>query len=238
MRRSVITSADGSVTFKLSGTDESFHSIAGAYEESQHIYIKNGLLKFLDAQTEKPGKINIFETGFGTGLNCLLTICNSVLLPRCSFYYCSVDKYPLGANEIKALNHAEIISSAIDYKERLEPGLITDLSQKMHAAQWNQKIEITPEFELEKVSANLCDYNSEKKFNLFFHDAFSPEINPELWTGDIFTKFARMAAPGALLVTYSSKGTVKQNLRDSGFTVKRFDGINGKRHNLIAQIQF
>ncbi len=238
MSRNVITSADGSITFRLDEKGESFHSIAGAYEESNHIYIRNGLLSYLERQSAIPKKLNIFETGFGTGLNCLLTICNSLSFPDCRFYYCSVDKYPLSSSEIEQINHSSIISSALDYKNIFPFETIADLSDKMHKAQWNKRCEISDNFTLEKIEIDLIEFSTETKFDLFFHDAFSPETDPQLWSQEIFDKFAEMAAPGAILVTYSSKGTVKENLRNSGFTVKRFSGINGKRHNLIAQVQF
>lgn len=236
MRRDVITSADGSVTLKLPNNGESFHSIAGAYEESQHIYIQNGLLRFFALQKEIPSTINIFETGFGTGLNCLLTMCNSDQFKECEFYYCSVDKYPLSKEEINALNHSAIISSSDDYKNIIDSRVIDDFSKKMHSAQWNERVDISANFVLEKVEADLVNFTSQTKFNIFFHDAFSMDTDPNLWSEQVFNKFADMAAPGAILVTYSSKGLVKNNLRNSGFSVKRFAGINGKRHNLSAQL--
>ncbi len=238
MRRFVITSADGSVTFRLADSEESFHSISGAYEESQHIYIEHGLKSLPELRLRDNKPLNIFETGFGTGLNCLLTLCNSVIHHGTPIYYCSVDKYPLDESEYKLLNHANVIASSAEYCGKLSPDTILNLSEQMQKAEWNKRVQIGPGFVLEKVSADLTEFNSDIKFDLFFHDAFSPEVNPELWSREIFQKFAAMASPGAILVTYSSKGLVKENLRASGFTVRRFDGINGKRHNLFAQIQF
>ena len=65
-----------------------------------------------------------------------------------------------------------------------------------------------------------------------FYDTFSPATQPELWDEEIFRNIAAGCPAGSVLVTYCSKGTVKQALRNSGFTLERLAGPPGKRHIL------
>jgi tRNA U34 5-methylaminomethyl-2-thiouridine-forming methyltransferase MnmC len=54
---------DGSHTIYVPELNEHYHSIHGAVQESSLVYIGNGL-GFSEADP-----VNIFEVGFGTGLN-------------------------------------------------------------------------------------------------------------------------------------------------------------------------
>ena len=96
MNKKVITS-DGSYTFYIEELDEHFRSKNGAVRESNHVFIKNGF-EFWVKLNKKKNKCSIFEMGFGTGLNCLLTLRSNIkssLLVK----YNSVDAYPLKISE-------------------------------------------------------------------------------------------------------------------------------------------
>ena len=75
MKRTVITTSDGSKTIQIEDWDEQYHSIHGAIQESQHVYIKTGLHHFLNLHN--PKELRILEIGFGTGLNAFLTALES-----------------------------------------------------------------------------------------------------------------------------------------------------------------
>ena len=72
MKRSIITTADGSKTIQIEEWSEQYHSVHGALQEAKHVYIKMGLHQFLkDNPNHK--QLSVLELGFGTGLNaCLL----------------------------------------------------------------------------------------------------------------------------------------------------------------------
>ena len=68
MKREIIQTADGSNTIYIPEMDENYHSTHGALQEALHVFIKNGLeLK------KNHSQLDIFEMGFGTGLNALLS---------------------------------------------------------------------------------------------------------------------------------------------------------------------
>ena len=68
MQRELIITEDGSHTFYIPQLDEQYHSVHGAIQESEHIFILSGL-----AECQKK-TITVFEVGFGTGLNALLSM--------------------------------------------------------------------------------------------------------------------------------------------------------------------
>lgn len=72
--------------------------------------------------------------------------------------------------------------------------------------------------------------------SVVYYDTFSPATQPNLWDEAIFRTIAAGCTPGSLLVTYCSKGTVKQALRSAGFSLERLPGPPGKRHILRGTI--
>ena len=71
MGKELIITNDGSHSIFDSRINESYHSKHGAIVEAEHVFIRNGF-----SVLEKD-KIKILEVGFGTGLNALLTYCNT-----------------------------------------------------------------------------------------------------------------------------------------------------------------
>ena len=66
------------------------------------------------------------------------------------------------------------------------------------------------------------------KFDLVYFDAFAPDKQPELWTEDLFRRIFLSMRPHSILTTYSSKGTVRRNLKAAGFRVEKIPGPPGK----------
>ena len=207
---------DGSHTIYLPEMDEHYHSIHGAIQESVHIYIGQGLLK-----VEK-SSISILEIGFGTGLNAYLTYCYSKER-KLSIDYFSLEKYPLLESEYMQLNYPK---SAFP-----EFGPIFE---QMHRADWDQTIEISSDFRLQKLQADLLTYQfqSEPKFDLVYFDAFAPVKQPEMWTDEILQKVAASVKKGGILVTYCAKGTVRRAFSSAGFLMERIPGPFGKKEIL------
>jgi tRNA U34 5-methylaminomethyl-2-thiouridine-forming methyltransferase MnmC len=69
MKREIIITKDGSATVSIPERKVTYRSIHGAVLESNHVFIKNGLHYALKKFREE--EINLFEMGFGTGLECL-----------------------------------------------------------------------------------------------------------------------------------------------------------------------
>ena len=242
MNRELIRSEDGSLTLKLVDFDESYHSIHGALSESEHIFIKCGLEYYLNKLSALNGpmkllpvELNVLEAGFGTGLNSILYAIFAYKNVNIKIHYAGIEKYPVTNEEFLSLDHVNTIlgeSNAYSQKEITD---IQKLSEGIQYSKWGEVNEILTNFFLIKINSDLLAFEPKnEKYNIICFDAFSPNTQPELWTKEIFHKLYNSLKIGGILVTYSSKGIVKQALRESGFEVCRLPGPKGKRHIIRA----
>ncbi|MDX2250069.1 MAG: tRNA (5-methylaminomethyl-2-thiouridine)(34)-methyltransferase MnmD [Bacteroidia bacterium] len=209
-----IITKDGSSTLYSPGFDEHYHSVHGAIQESMHVFIRSGLDLLKDRE-----EIKLLEMGFGTGLNVLLTyFCAGNL----RIDYTTLEAYPLSEEQICSLNYPEATGFA-GAKE---------VFQKVHEAPWDCKAVIRETFNLEKVHTRIEDYQTEKKFDLVYYDAFAPTSQPELWEDAMLAKIYEWVRPGGIFVTYSAKSSVRRGLIAAGFVVEKIPGPPGKREML------
>lgn len=212
------TTADGSHTLFVPELNEHYHSTFGAIQESRHVFVKSGF-QFLKP---KLNEINLLEVGFGTGLNALLTLLQK---GKTKVNYTAIEAHPPDSGLIAQLN----------YSHQTGNPAAADVFKLMHDCSWEEFHEISEGFRLKKIFAKIEDIEfNPDSFDLVCFDAFAPDVQPELWTAAIFTKLHRAITSGGVLVTYSSKGLVKRNLTEAGFTIERLPGPPGKRHMLRA----
>jgi len=212
----IITTGDGSHTLFVPELNEHYHSVNGAIQESSHIFINNGL----DFCPSNPAQI--FEAGFGTGLNTLLSVIYSFTNER-EIFYTAIEKYPLTEAIINTLNYKELIKKRYRY-----------LFEKIHTCKWNTPEKITDSFTLLKIQGDLLTDCIKGFYDLIYFDAFGPDKQPEMWTEGIFRKISEITKPGGILVTYSVKGSVKRILKSVGFDISLLPGPSGKRLILRA----
>lgn len=217
----LITTEDGSHTFMSGKFQTTFHSVHGAVEESRHVFIKNGLLDFLNTHSKK--EIHILEIGFGTGLNTYLTFLESQQ-HSVAIHYHAVELYPISIENVRRLNYAQ-----------RNDGLYHDVFLQMHLQEWNVSSAISPEFNLTKHLIKAEDYFTDITFDLIYFDAFSPKEQPELWTEDVFRKMYGLLNNNGILVTYCAQGQMKRNLKAAGFRVKALKGFGSKREMTRAE---
>ncbi len=215
MERLIITE-DGSHSLYSEIFNQQYHSLQGAVTESLHIYIELGLRPVL---TKAAHTVTVFEMGFGTGLNALLAWQLADTLKK-KVHYTSVEAFPVLSGEASLLNYESLTN---------QEGLL-----QLHQLAWGTDHEISPYFTFRKENTLLQNFSTQTVFDVIFYDAFDPRAQPELWTDEIFTKIAGYSNPGAVLVTYSSKGIVKRALAASGFQVERHPGPGRKTHVLKA----
>lgn len=216
MKRSLSLTEDGSHTLYLSELEEPYHSMHGAIQESSHVFINQGFLQL----TKK--KLRILEIGMGTGLNLILSLLESTN-KDIGVHYHAVEKYPLIPSEYSRLNYETILKD-------LPEGIL----KKIHKAPWELIVDLSPAFSLFKEQSDFRSMNPKGTFDLVYFDAFSPDKQPKLWSTEVFSRIAGLTKPGAILVTYSSKGIVRRALSDCGFHVTKVAGPPGKREMIRA----
>ena len=214
----IVKTADGSHTLYLKKIDESYHSTFGAVTESKHVFINAGF-HYLDKDN-----IGVFEVGFGTGLNAMLTLIESQKSNKKITYY-AVELCPLEMEIIRQLNYSKILS--LDDK-------FNSLFFDMHSCKWDVTIELTDYFKLYKIKGNLESIEIPEGIQLVYFDAFSPDKQPEMWTSAIFQRIYNKLLPSAVLTTYCAKGEIKRILKSIGFKIENLQGPPGKREMIRA----
>ncbi len=216
IKRAIRITEDGSTTIELIGKNENFHSTHGAIQESEHIFIQNGLLQ----KAKEQSAISIFEMGFGTGLNALLTKLVSEE-KNLEIEYFTIEAFPIEMTLFEKLN----------FSERLElKGEKAEYLKALHKTDWERKTELFSNFQFEKRNVKLEAIElPENMFDLVYFDAFNPDLQPELWTEEVFQKIYLAMKSKGILMTYSAKGKVKRALKAAGFILNALPGPIGKR---------
>lgn len=205
---------DASPTLFSSQYNQIYHSTHGALSESMHIFMLNGIEKLKHLP-----EINVFEMGFGTGLNAVLALKFSKI-HQIPMYYETVEKHPLDSTTI------------FEYQKHLP--LYTEEFKSIHGAKWNETTCLTDIFKFKKLECSLENHVLDPLFHVIFFDAFSPNSQPELWTEEIFRNMYQGLIPNGFLVTYCAKGIVKRTLKQAGFEVHTLPGPPGKREMVMG----
>jgi len=212
----LVLTEDGSHTIFVPELNEHYHSTHGAVQESNIVFLESGY----DYHRADP--LHIFEVGFGTGLNALLTALRSAQTGR-KVFYTSIEKYPVDKEITEKINYPEFAG---------ENG--EDMFIKIQESKWGEMVKISDSFSLLKIMGDMITDNIPGKYDLIYFDAFGPDKQPEMWKEDIFRKISSVINAGGVLVTYSAKGEVKRLLRSCGFTVSLLPGPPGKREMIRA----
>jgi tRNA U34 5-methylaminomethyl-2-thiouridine-forming methyltransferase MnmC len=212
----IMQTADGSKTLYLPAMNEQYHSVNGAFTESEYVFIEKGYL-FHPAKNPV-----VFEVGFGTGLNCLLTAISAEKTQRPTTFF-SIEKYPLENQWTESLNYGSLIS-----------GEAKEIFAALHSCEWGKTVQVSTCFSLHKIKADLtgADISEMGKIDVVYFDAFGPDKQPEMWVPAIFKKIYNQCSEGAVFVTYSAKGEVRRGLSATGFSMERLPGPPGKKEML------
>jgi tRNA U34 5-methylaminomethyl-2-thiouridine-forming methyltransferase MnmC len=218
MERRIISTKDGSQTIEVPELKVTYHSRHGALEESRHVFIDAGLGEGL--RVFGGGPIAVFEMGFGTGLNALLTAIEAKGGSTTITYH-SIEAAPLTMEEAMALDYGQALH------ER-------ELFRQLHAAPWDMETRISDYFIIRKDALRLEELQTTERFHVIYYDAFAPAAQPELWTEERFRQLYELLLPGGLLVTYCSKSVVRHAMTAAGFYVTKPAGPWGKREMVRA----
>lgn len=223
------TTEDGSHTLFWEEKNEHYHSVHGSLQEARKVYLETALFPAIRIFQEKENVlpcIRIFEMGFGTGLNALLTLLEAKHL-EIPMEYVSVEACPLEKRIWTELNYPQVLG--------LEDNA---LFQSLHLQSFDSRpYPIDSFFKLTKIQARMQDLEMPSGyFHVVYYDAFAPSVQPELWEADIFRKIFRAAARPCFFSSYCAQGKFRRNLRQAGFEVESLPGPVGKREITRARI--
>lgn len=212
----LILTSDGSHSLINTALDETYHSRHGAIQESIHVFIKSGL----DFWTAKnPGKsVSIFEVGFGTGLNALLSALEADIRDV-PVKYSSLEAFPVDAELAKTLNYPQLMFNS----------QATKMFAQLHDSVWEAWVKLNDNFQIRKIEDTLESVTIDERYDLIFFDAFAPSKQPAMWEFPVLEKVCANLNPGGSFVTYCAKGQVKRDLKALNLEVETLPGPPGKR---------
>lgn len=208
-----------------------YFSRDGGPDESRHVFLgHNRLAPRLAALTAGQG-LTVVETGFGTGLNFLVTL---DLWQRSGgagwLHFCSVEKHPLHAADL-ARAHAcwpELAAQAHLLQQHY-PALVAGFHRIC-----------LPELRttLTLFLGDLADFlpRLSARADAWFLDGFAPARNPGMWTAPLYEAMATLSAPGATFATFTAAGDVRRGLAAAGFAVAKAAGFGAKREMLHGHL--
>jgi len=217
---------DGSV--RSEDYNDIYFSRDGGPGESNHVFVD---CQLTSERIKKNPVFCIGELGFGMGLNFLNTWQRFKFLNGSRLIYYSYEKHPLTISQIRRSLGAYPELSGLGEELILQyPALI----KGFHTLNFdNGKITLVLGFgdalELLRQTNRLSI-----AFHSWYLDGFSPVKNPEMWNSDLFKEISRLSELGTSVSSYSVAGSVRKNLDDQGFEVKKITGFAGKKEMLLG----
>lgn len=218
---------DGSETLYSEQFREHYHNPNGAITESRYVFIeKTGAEKHLIHYPET----HIFELGFGTGLNFAL-MADLALQHEDSGHlvYHSVEAFPIDDNTSGSLDYGRFLQNREisrwlqDIFRNLTPG-------------WNSLI-LSDNIQLDIFYGLFDECHLTDSFaDIIFFDAFSPQANPDLWSGKVFQVLKKGSNPDVILSTYCAASSARAAMAWAGWSVARVPGVLGKREMSLAAL--
>lgn len=216
---------DGSHTLYSGRFSQHYHNPNGAVAESRHVFFEHsGLIEALQGDTP----ITILEIGLGTGLNLLLLMDYMLRFDsKMQITYHSIEAWPISPKTAASLNYEKHIEHA-QLTDKL-PHIFESVEKGVNTGQ------LLPNLEAHIFYGLFDDYNpGDLQADFIFHDAFSPGVNPELWTGQVFRQLRKWSHPNAVLTTYCAASKAKGAMAWAGWKVAKAAGALGKREMTVA----
>ena len=216
----IILTADGSNTLYNEIIGEHYHSKHGAVQESLHVFIDAGLKKAIQNNPGQP--VALLEIGFGTGLNYLFSLAHC-LENNITLNYTGIEAFPISQEELLLTNYGQYVPAAIwetltlNYQKAIDHPVVLFENQEMEIAY-----------------TTLTAFQSSKRYDVIYFDAFSVQHQPEMWTEEILEHTCSFLKAGGIFVTYAITGNLKRALKKAGMTIEKMPGAPGKREMLRA----
>ena len=217
-----------------------YYSALNGLEETNYVFIQGNALEQRWQQFKQPAFV-IGETGFGTGLNFIVTLQHWLAKAPATSHlvFVSAELHPLRKEDMQRSARrwpalAPLYDALLTQYPALTPGIhrltferVTLLllfgdASEMFAA-------------LRATDLPLLSHRASPKFDAWFLDGFAPAKNPQLWQDVLFQQLACLSQPGTTLATFSAAGDMRRALERAGFQVSKQPGYGNKREMVVAQ---
>lgn len=213
--------------------EDIYYSDGEGLAESEHTFLQGNALPQRWSTHPRP-TFCIAETGFGTGLNFLLTwrAWRDAPTPKPDLHFISVERYPLSAAdfaqalaqwpELRPLS-AQLIAL---YPAAL-PGCHRIVLEQGHVRldlHWGDAATVLGAM---AAQGNAC-------VDAWYLDGFAPAKNAHMWQLPVLQAAAVLSHSEASLATFTAASAVRNALQQAGFTTAKVAGYGRKRESLRA----
>jgi tRNA 5-methylaminomethyl-2-thiouridine biosynthesis bifunctional protein len=215
--------------------DDVYFNTDSGIDESRYVFITPSNLQ--SRWQKHQGSFTLVETGFGTGLNFILTWLEWKAFQQKRehkqeqkgqqesnhLHYISIEKYPLDKHQLKRAlalfpELQELSAQLIDNYPLLLPGF--------HSLQFkDQNLSLTLVFD--DVNTALPQLNG--PIDSWYLDGFAPAKNPDMWTDELYQNITRLSRANTHLATFTAAGDVRRGLSAAGFKLNKVSGFGMKR---------
>tara|TARA_R110002072_G_scaffold303087_1_gene493086 strand:- start:12066 stop:14108 length:2043 start_codon:yes stop_codon:yes gene_type:complete len=210
--------------------EDFYFSTDDGLNESRYVFLKPNRLPERFSEDNLTQPFIVAETGFGTGLNFLITwqAWQQQNAPKRPLHFFSIEKHPLRQEDLtKALSNwpelSEFIAPLIDQYPPIVSGLQT---LEFEAGQVRLSLLFGD------ISTNLSSLNF--KADAWYLDGFSPKKNPDMWSDQFFKLIAEKSKQGTSFSTFTSASIVRKSLVNIGFHVQKQEGFGKKREMVFG----
>ena len=203
-----------------------YFSPAGGVDETLAVFLAANQLP---QRWQDVTPFTIVETGFGTGLNFLVTLqqWGKHAPSNAHLSYVAIEKSPLELMDLK-----RALSAWPELKHESEQ-LLTRYPQCVagfHRCEFiDQRVSLTLVYaDVEQALDALFPMQADA----WYLDGFAPSRNPQMWNENLYQQMARLSAPGATFGTFTAASSVRRGLQEVGFDVEKKPGFAGKRERL------
>ena len=202
----VVTTADGSHTLFSKKYNQHFHNTEdGSLSEALNKHI-------IPAFTFKNNKkeLNILDICFGIGYNTFATL-----------YYISKNFSDIKVNIFSPELDFDLVKSLKDFRYPKEFEDIKNFKKIVNAISNNQKYE-NENIKIEVFVGDARKYIrsfQEDFFDIVYQDAFSSDVNFELWTKEYFSDIFNISKNSSIITTYAISTNIRLSMHEAGFFI-------------------
>lgn len=241
------------ISLKENGTpvseafDDVYFSADDGFAESRYVFLEHNKLWERWQHTSLQTQANtasvhfvIAETGFGTGLNFLLTCAlfsafkNAHPTSPLQLHYISFEKHPIPSEEL-----AQILDYFVDRESELAPFATALLQQYPSFIPGCHRLsfdEITLDLHFGDIvdCIEVLPSSTNGIVDAWYLDGFAPSKNAAMWSDSVLHKMGALAKPKATFATFTAAGFVKRALQAAGFSIQKVKGFGRKREMLTG----
>lgn len=209
LKDEVVTTADGSHTLFSKKYNQHFHNTEdGSLSEALNKHIIPAFTYTKELQNKK--ELNILDICFGIGYNTFATL-----------YYISKNFSDIKVNIFSPELDIDLLKSLKDFRYPREFEDIKNFKKIVNAISNNQFYE-DENIKIEVFVGDAREYIrsfQEDFFDIIYQDAFSSDVNFELWTKEYFSDIFNISKNSSIITTYAISTNIRLSMYEAGFFI-------------------